>query len=697
VRKGMIELSLPHLRGLASSWHAVSGWRSTVANAAWAAGPPLLFGLRLWASVCLALYIAFWLQLDNASWAGTSAALVCQPLLGASLRKGWFRMIGTLVGASGIVMLTSCFPQSRVGFLVGLALWGAACALVATLLRNFASYAAALAGYTAAIIASDELGAVGGANGEAFTLAITRVSEIWIGIVCAGIVFAGTDFGAAPRRLAALLAGLSAEIASRFGAALTLAESALSDMQPVRHELVRQVIALDSMIDQAIGESSRLHYHSQVLQTAMDGLFEALAGWSAVVWRLARLPDDTARQEADAVLNSVPLELRSAPPQGGATSWVADPVGMRRMCDAAVLRLIAAPAATPSLRLLTDQTARLLTGLSDVFDGLALLVADPARHQNLHRARLHVPDWLPALVNAGRALVTIVAVEVFWIITAWPNGALAITFAAISVTIFAPKADVAYAAAMSFMVGTGLAAVCAAIVAFAGLPNVETFAGFSIVMGLFLVPAGALMAQPWQPTLFAALAGNFVPLLAPANQTSYDTVQFYNAALAIVLGCGAAALSFRLLPPLSPAKQSERLLALTLRDLRRLATAAIHWRRDDWDNRMYSRLAALPDQAEPLQRAQLLAALSVGTEIIRLRHMAPQLGLDCDLDSVLKALAQGNSVAATAGLTVLDQRLASLGRGNLQTSRVQRERGRVLAICDALAQHRSYFDAGASV
>jgi hypothetical protein len=33
-----------------------------------------------------------------------------------------------------------------------------------TLLRNFAAYAAALAGFTAAIIAGDELGAVGGAN-----------------------------------------------------------------------------------------------------------------------------------------------------------------------------------------------------------------------------------------------------------------------------------------------------------------------------------------------------------------------------------------------------------------------------------------------------------------------------------------------------------------------------------------------------
>jgi uncharacterized membrane protein YccC len=682
---------------LAPDRKALSRWEAALANAAQSFGPPLLFGLRLWASVCLALYVAFWLQLDNASWAGTSAAVVCQPLLGASLRKGWFRMIGTLVGAVAIVVLTACFPQNRTGFLVGLALWGAACALVATLLRNFASYAAALAGYTAAIIASDELGAIGGANGDAFTLAITRVSEIWIGIVCAGIVLAGTDFGATPRRLVALFAGLSAEIASRFSAAMTLAGSASPNMQPVRRELIRQVIALDPVVDRAIGESSRLHYHSRVLQTAIDGLFEALAGWSAVARRLARLPDDTARLEADAVLSSVPPEFRSTPSTGDTTPWVTDPSRMRSLCDVAVRRLIAMPADTPSVRLLADQTARLLAGLSDVLDGLALLVADPTRHQSHRGRRPHVPDWLPALVNAGRAFVTVGAVEVFWIATAWPNGALAITFAAISVTIFAPKADVAYEVAMSFMVGIGLAAVSAAVVGFAGLPNVETFAGFSIVMALYLVPVGALMAQPWQAAMFASMAGNFVPLLSPANQTSYDTVQFYNTALAIVLGCGAAALSFRLLPPLSPAKQSERLLALTLRDLRRLTTAAGQQLADDWEGRIYSRLEALPDQTEPLQRAQLLTALSVGTEIIHLRRIAPKLGLVSELDSALEALAQGNSVAAIAGLTALDERLALLRQGNPETSLVQRERGRVLVICDALVRHRCYFDAGASV
>ena len=48
-----------------------------LASALRSAAPALLFGLRLWAAVCLALYVAFWLQLDNAYWAGISAEIVC--------------------------------------------------------------------------------------------------------------------------------------------------------------------------------------------------------------------------------------------------------------------------------------------------------------------------------------------------------------------------------------------------------------------------------------------------------------------------------------------------------------------------------------------------------------------------------------------------------------------------------------------
>jgi uncharacterized membrane protein YccC len=679
---------------------ALAQWELVWGSAARAAGPPLLFGLRLWAAVCLALYVAFWLELDNAYWAGTSAALVCQPHLGASLRKGWFRMIGTLIGAVVIVVLSGLFPQNRFGFLVSLALWGGACALVATLLRNFAAYAAALAGYTAAIIASDQLGATGGLNGQAFMLAITRVSEIWIGIVSAGIVLAGTDFGDAPRRLAAQFAALAAEIAKGFSSSLALAGLSSSDtLQPVRRELIRRVIALDPIMDESLGESSRLRYHSPLLQGAIDGLFYALAAWRSAVVRLSRLPKDVARQEANAILRSIPPELRSAAQAGQTIPWTENPSGKRAECDAAARALRALPPGSPSLRLLAAHAANLLAGFAAVLDGLALLVADPARIRSRRRMTPHVPDWLPALVNGGRAFVTIGAVEVFWIATEWPNGAQAITFTAIAVILLAPRADAAYAQAVSFMIGIALAAVCAAIILFAVLPNRATFAGFSIVMGLYLVPVGMLLAQSSQAmfALFTAMSGNFVPLLAPANQMSYDTVQFYNSALAIVAGCGVAALSFRLLPPLSPAFRVERLLELTLRDLRRLATANVGRLPADWEGRIYKRLVAMPDEAEPLQRTQLLTALSLGSEIIELRRVAPQLGLASDLDAALEPFAQGNSAAAVARLERLDRRLASLTESDPQTLLILHERARILLICDALMHHRAYFDGGESI
>jgi uncharacterized membrane protein YccC len=308
--------------------------------------------------------------------------------------------------------------------------------------------------------------------------------------------------------------------------------------------------------------------------------------------------------------------------------------------------------------------------------------------------RLHVPNWWPAFVNAGRAFLAISAAELFWIVTAWPNGASAITFTAIVVILFAPRADEAYAFALRFAVGAALGAIGAAIVEFAGLPNVETFTGFSIVIGLYLVPVGALVAQPWQTPVFMYMAYNFVPVLAPANQMTYDTVQFYNAALAIVAGSTAGALSFRLLPPLSPAFRTRRLLALTLRDLRRLV-ANPRRLREDWEGRMHSRIAALPDAADPLQRAQIVTALWVGNEIINLRRIAPQLGFGPELDAALAALAGGDSAAANARLAALDRRLGSLPDSDPQTPLALRARALILGIGDALEQHRAYFDGGA--
>src|SRR5579863_1033379 len=206
--------------------------------AQWArdATPALLFGLRMWASVCLSLYVAFALELSEPSWAATTAALVCQPVLGASLRKSMFRMVGTVVGAIAIVVLAALVRQDRLGFLVGLTLWCAASAFMATILRNFAAYAAALSGYTAAIIAIDVLGPVGSSNGVVFMFAIDRAIEICIGIVSAGVVLALTDLGHSRRKLATESAAISSAVMDGFADCFSTASGSLDEFRGLRRD-----------------------------------------------------------------------------------------------------------------------------------------------------------------------------------------------------------------------------------------------------------------------------------------------------------------------------------------------------------------------------------------------------------------------------------------------------------------------------
>jgi uncharacterized membrane protein YccC len=654
--------------------------------------PALLFGLRLWASVSLAFYVAFWLQLDNPFWAGTSAAIVCQPQLGASLRKGWFRMIGTLIGAVVSVLLIACFPQNRPLFLGSLALWAAACAFAATLLRNFASYAAALAGFTVAIVAADLLGATGGVNADAgFLLAVARATEICLGIACAGLVLALTDFGRARRSLAALVGATLSDITRGFIATLASAGARFDETQSERRELVRRVIALDPVIDQLFGESAELRYFSPVLQRATDGLYVALTAWRTVSVVLSQLTREQAREVAGRVLAQTPIELRGA---CDSQTWLADPLRLRRIVGRAAWRLTEMEVDTPALRLLADKTAVVFADLGRALGVLAVLMADPTRRLRRSRGvrRPNIPDWMPAAVNAGRAFLTLASVAVFWIVTAWPGGSQAVVFATIVSLLLAPRAEQAYGVALLFIVGVIIDLMVAAIVLFVVLPGygAETFAGLSLVLAGCLVPLGTLLAQArqaWQIGLLTAMGTFLMPLLAPTNVMNYDTVNFYNTALGIVVGCTIGASAFRLIPPLSPTYLAQRLLGLALRDLRRLARRSVIPTVDAWDGRGIARMSGLPDGATPLQRARLLAAILVGAEIIRLRPSARLLGVDPPFNAALARLALGDVAGASDDLARLDQLLAVT-----QTPAAIRARARILAISGALAQHAPYFE-----
>ncbi len=651
-----------------------------------AATPAILFGLRMWASVCVALWVAFTLELSEPSWAATTAALVCQPVLGASLRKSMFRMIGTVIGAIAIVVLAAFFRQDRVGFLVGLAFWCAASGFVATLLRNFAAYAAALAGYTAAIIAIDVLGPVGSTNGIVFIFAIDRALEICIGIVSAGVVLALTDLGHSRRKLATEFAALSSAILDGFTDCFATASSSLDQFRALRRDLLRRVIALDPMIDAAIGEASDLRYRSAVLQRAVSGLMETISAWRKVAFALARNGDAMTPREAHAIHDLLP-QARLSP---HATESTEEPAELRGACCSAVRTLTRFDAETPMQRLLADNAAAGMLGMARALNGLTGVIDPRDVIRVKGRAHLHVADWMPAFVNAVRVLFAVGSISLFWVVSAWPNGVAAITFCAVIVILLPPSGDAAYSAAVLFLQGSALSAVLSAIVVFGILPKVITFPTLCLTLGLVLVPLGVLNARGWKPMLTFAAAINFLPMLNITNGITYDASGFWNGAIAILAGIAFGVLAMLIIPPLSPAIRTQRLLSLMLRDFRRLVRRASPGRADDWENMGVARLLAMPDKAEPQERAELAAIVAVGKEIVRLRHIAPRFVPSAMVDAVLARLAEGRSGEAIARLQDIDRRVVALPRAR---SRILLSlRSSILVISGQLGEFASCFD-----
>jgi uncharacterized membrane protein YccC len=647
-----------------------------LAERAHAAAPLLGFGLRLAAAVCLALYVAFALQVEEPSWAGTSAAITCQPVLGAALRKGRFRFLGTLVGAVFVVLLTAVFPQQRVGFLGGLVLWSGLCGFAAGLLKGPPSYAAQLSGYTAAIIA----GSSATDPNNVFILALSRATEITIGIACATVVLASTDRGDASRRLAQALARLAADVQAGFRATVATAGASLVNAQTARRALIRRITAIDPLTDSAIGESAALRFRRPALQAAFAGLFASLSGWRTVALHLHRLPP------GDAARLVRPL-LDAWPPPG------ADPRAARDALQRAARMLLASPAETPTERLLADQTAGVWRGLARV-ENTRLLLADPA---SARRARpqpsARAPDKLAALVNAVRVMVAVGLACLVWIVTAWPAGLTFVVFVTVVSLLLAPQQQAGLVAAGRFAAGSLAAVVVAGIIEFALLPPMAGFFGFALAISLALVPLGMLQASPrWGPRVIAA-STNVIPILGPANRISYNTLSFYNAALAITAGCIFAATMLALVPPLSPARRAARLAGATLRDLRRLARRRWQPADETWQARLNDRLAMLPEDSPAVEGARIVTALLVGAQLLRLQRLAERTGLAAALDAAAAPLAAGDLAAADRALHALDDRLAAIPAAQPGAFRRLRARAALREIVEAMAAHPDYFGA----
>ena len=185
----------------------------------WADDPAVVavvFALKTFLAGLLALFLEFWLELDEPRWALLTVFIVSQPDSGLVLAKGFHRILGTIGGL--LVSIVLVFGLSQYGdlFLAAVALWIALCTFAAGALRNFASYGFLLAGYSVAVVGIPA--AVH--TDQAFPILLARFTEIILGIVCASLVSRLVFPRDLMPKLVALVHALRLR-AERLGAAIT--------------------------------------------------------------------------------------------------------------------------------------------------------------------------------------------------------------------------------------------------------------------------------------------------------------------------------------------------------------------------------------------------------------------------------------------------------------------------------------------
>jgi uncharacterized membrane protein YccC len=136
--------------------------------------------------MCLALSIAYALDLDEPYWAMTSAAVVSFPTVGGVISKSFGRIAGSLLGACAALLLAGHTLNDPWLFLFSISGWLALCTWACALFTNNVAYAFQLAGYTCAIIAFPVINISD--SYELWVIAQSRVCEVIVGILCGGLM-----------------------------------------------------------------------------------------------------------------------------------------------------------------------------------------------------------------------------------------------------------------------------------------------------------------------------------------------------------------------------------------------------------------------------------------------------------------------------------------------------------------------------
>ena len=613
---------------------ALQDWRKTEGER-W-----IYVGKTLIAAFC-ALWLAYRLGLDSPSTAMTTTIILALPSSGMVLEKSFYRLCGTLLGCTAALTLIGLFPQQPVLLFAGLALWVGLCTSGSALHRNAQSYVYVLAGYTACMIV---LPAIEQPT-QVFSLAVTRVAEVGLGIICSAAVSSVL----LPRHQGTQV---MRTVQARYGKFLTFCQDVLQQkLTPAQVELTHLQFAADvaalelgrsaalfevtSKVSHVRAQNRKLHAFNATFMAALTTFYT----FHRLFDRLQR-DGETQVMQACAPLYAIVAEaLQTTPSQDSLDTMqrhLQTALGQARADIDSTHVAHAQRIDFDTVCELLERFARDMSRFHEVYFSLAhdtpLEVSTP---------QAYAPKTPPALVLASgaRAGISLALLALGAYFLAWPYASTAMLMAAVfcALASSSPRPIMMIRQVLTgFLIAMPLSLVCVYFVLLHG----DGFPMLVLSFAPFLAVGLHLMTNPAKLGVGLGVS-TFITQMAPLNVMRVDGAGFLNTGMALIVGLMLAALVFAVLLPEHTMGHKDHIGRALWREALHACTAPARRVKHRFDNRVRDLLSQLnaaagpaPGEATRAVVRQALTLLEIGHSVIELRELI--------------ASATGNSPARTA-------------------------------------------------
>ena len=571
-----------------------------------ATGGQWRYALRNALAMCLALSIAYALDLDEPYWAMTSAAVVSFPTVGGVISKSLGRIAGSLLGASAALLIAGHTLNEPWLFTLAIASWLALCTWIANHFQNNVAYAFSLAGYTAAIIAFSTVNITD--IGDLWEITQARVCEVISGILCGGLmmmILPSTSDGDA------LITSLKTMHARLLDHAALMLQPEITDTMRTAHEnVISQILTMNLLRIQAFWSHYRFRRQNNLLNYVLHQQLRLTSVISSLRRMLLNWPNPP--EVLFSALHQLLSELA------------------RSDCDKYRLAQILQSAAPDTD---SDYRHRAFWHRLRYFCWMYLNVSRWLRQFERADAETRFsPPPVPSLArytdsaeaswSALRTFSVIVLGCTFWINTQWDAGSAALTLTAISCVLYssAPSPTGSISLLLKTLL---LLSVFSFLVKFGLMIQISQLWQFLIFLLPLLI---TLQLFKLQQQKRAALWGQFIvfmgSFLAVTNPPVYDYQDFLNDNIAKVCGVLLAWLAFQILRPSSDKRKSRRHIRALRREF--LDQLGRHPRLSEsrFESQIYHRISQLNTSRDQPARVWLLRW---GVVLLNCSHIVWQL------------------------------------------------------------------------